>query len=342
MYIENPNKKISYSFRINPNTLEDLKTYAKATNSTVPEVINTLITEKLDGVTLTNDYLGNYNNHTITIPDITTIYDNTDTNTFFEKMDLQNPFLKGSKYMVIKTPNNLDVWDTTDNLVNQHGYTSHDYPRYLHEGIEVFLAPELITPDLLQREDNLLILQYCLLYIYFCITPNEKVEISLLTFKEAMRKVKESNNFELMDKLSNYHMEVEYIIQKLCNSIPKEFTPNKEIEEANIGKWVWETEQEMYYDYMIFLQDMLRDTANKINTGNIVGSMFKLSDDKPSNTPIFTSEEIITDILEENKELQGRVQELENKLQKFDNLFDNLKKIEEEGVSWEEVKKEYE
>ena len=88
MYIKNPNKKVSYSFRIKPETLEDLKLYATATNKTVPEIINQLITDKLDGVTLTNDYLNHYKEQLITIPDIQRIYDNTNTVETLETMDL--------------------------------------------------------------------------------------------------------------------------------------------------------------------------------------------------------------------------------------------------------------
>lgn len=328
MYIENPNKKVSYSFRINPNTLEDLKTYAKATNTTVPEVINTLITEKLDGVTLTNDYLDNYENYTITIPDITTIYDNTDTQIMFSAIDLLNPYLNGKKYIVMKTPNNLDVWDTTDNLVNQHGYTSHNYPDYLHEGIEVLLAPELITPELLQREDNLLILPYCLLYIYFGINHNQTLEISLLTFREAIDKVKESNNFELMDKLSKYDLKVRHLINQFVDNVPDKFNPKPEGIMAGVGKPAWSNEKEMYTDYTEYLQEMLQDTANEINTGNIVVTKFEDTKSKPAPSKmVVTNEDIITEILEENKELQDKVQELEGKLQRFDDILSNVEGI---------------
>lgn len=340
MYIENPNKKISYSFRINPQDLEDLKLYATATKSTVPEVINALITEKLDGVTLTNDYLKNYRNYTITIPDINTIYNNTDTQVMFTNIDLLNRFIEGNTYVVMATPNNLDVWDTTDNLVNQHGYTSHNYPEYLHEGIEVFLAPELITPDLLQREDNHLILPYCLLYIHFWINYDQTLGVSLLTFREAIDKVKESNNFELMDKLSQYDIEVRHLISQFVENIPETFTPEPNGIMAGVGKQAWSNEKEMYNDYTEYLQDMLRDTANKINTGNIVFTKFKDKESTPDITKtVVTNEEILTELLEENQELENKVQELEGKLEKYDNKFKSImdKITELENTSDNEV-----
>ena len=93
MYIKNPNKKVSYSFRIKPETLEDLKLYANATNNTVPEILNQLITDKLDGVTLTNDYLNHFQDQLITVPDLQTIYDNNDLVKMYEEIDLLNPNL---------------------------------------------------------------------------------------------------------------------------------------------------------------------------------------------------------------------------------------------------------
>ena len=325
MYIENPNKKVSYSFRINPQDLEDLKLYATATNSTVPEVINALITDKLDGVTLTNDYLDTYNNRYITIPDINTIYESTDSVIMLEKIDLLNPFFKGTKCFVMKTPNNLDVWDTTDNLVNQHGYTSHNYPEYLHEGIEVFLAPELITSEVLQQKDNNIKLPYCLLYIHFGITYNQELQISLLTFREAIDKVKESNNFELMDKLSSYDLEIRGLIYKFCNDIPDTYKPDPNGIMAGIGKQAWSNEKEMYNDYTALLQEMLQSKANEINTGNIVFTKFKDNESTPdTNKTVVTNEEIITELLEENQELQNKVQELEAKVERFDDILTGL------------------
>ena len=134
MYIKNPHKKVSYSFRINPDTLEDLKLYAEANKSSIPEILNILITDKLDGVTLTNDYLKDFKSRNITVPSLQDIYDNTNTVEMYEELDLLNPFLNGTTYEVKQIPNNLDIWDNTDNLLNNHGYTSHNYPKYIHEG----------------------------------------------------------------------------------------------------------------------------------------------------------------------------------------------------------------
>lgn len=353
MYLKNPNKKVSYSFRIDPNLLENLKLYSQATNKSVPEILNNLISDKLDGVTLTKTYLDNYNNEVITIPDLKTIYDNTDTLTFVNINDLKNPFTKGTKYTVLKTPNNLDVWDNTDDIIDHTGYVSPNYPIYLHEGIEIYLAPELITPEILEHKENYLILEYCLLFIHFGIKyVNSQNDITLLTFRETMDKIKESNDFELQKLVSGYRMTLLEIINDTIDSIPE--TPDKDGNYIGNGK-TWTDKKEMYRDYTIILGNKLQELANKINTGNIVCMDTQDNIIWDNGTVVFTSKNKtvlasnnMADILEENKQLQERVTELENRIKSFDDVIKGLeidkllKKFEElEETSWEEVKKEY-
>ena len=316
MYIKNPNKKVSYSFRINPNTLEDLKLYAKATNNTVPEIINQLITDKLDGVTLTNDYLKNYKEQLITVPDLQEIYDNTDTVETLETMDLQNPFLKGTVFKVERIPNNLDVWDSTDDIngFNQHGYTSYDYPHTLHEGIEFVLAPELLKPKHItsnKAKTMLLLNNTLLLPIWFKVNFNNTLNIELITFREAINKVKATNNFTLMEKLSELKVLTNEIISKVIKD-----TPENEI-------------------YNKLLQELSKLTG-VINTGNIIVNA--TPETKKHFVPTdeivtFTTDDQVTKLMEENKALQERVQELENKFKDMDTTIfkdinpENLKKL---------------
>ena len=308
--------------------MEDLKTYATATKTTVPEVINTLITEKLDGVTLTNDYLKEYKDILITIPDLQEIYDNTNTVESLKTMDLQNPFLNGTVFKVKQVPNNLDVWDTTDNLLNQHGYTSYDYPHTIHEGIEFVLAPALLNKDILKEEDitktQLFLTNTILLPIWFKVTPNNTVSIELITFRESIEKVKRANNFTLMDKITNF----------------------KTLTDQTITQVLYETpEKDIYLTLLVELAKL----GKVINTGNIFvnatpeGKVHFI----PDNEPVEFRTGQISKLREENQVLQDRVTELEDKLQTIDNIMNDLdidkilKKIEE-SVTWEEVKKEYE
>ena len=319
MYIKNPNKKVSYSFRIKPETLEDLKLYAQATNSTVPEILNQLITEKLDGVTLTNDYLDYFQNQLITIPDLQEIYDNTNTVETLEVMDLQSPFLNGTVFKVEKIPNNLDIWDTTDNLVNQHGYTSYDYPKTLHEGIELLLAPELLTEDLLkgnEMETQLLLTNTILLPIWFRVNFNNTLTIELITYREAIEKVKRTNNFNLMETLGAYKVTTDEIIQEVLST-----TPKKEI-------------------YSKLLQELSKLTK-VINTGNIIVNVTpegKIQFDKKP-VEVFTDDPI-TKIMEENKALQDRVNELETGIKEILDRIDNtLDEPNQQVKNWESKEK---
>ena len=337
MYIKNPNKKVSYSFRINPELLEDLKLYAKGSNSTVPEIINHLITEKLDGVTLTNDYLENFKRQLITIPSLTEIYENTNFVESLEVMDLLNPFLKGSTYEVKKIPNNLDIWDNTDNLVNNHGYTSHNFPKLLHEGIEVLLAPELITTDLLLNNDKtyrLMKLPFCLLYIHFGVTYNNDLEITLLTHRETVQKIKETNNFTLLDRVNLIKIETEEIIRNVSNNIPD--TPDENGNYYGKGTY-WSNKEEMYKDYTSILKQRLEEYAKEVNTGNIItdkaGAIERL-DDKPvtlENNEVIVTDKMVRELMEENQALQGKVNELESKFNKLTEIIEKLETIENDN-----------
>ena len=323
MYLKNPNPKVSYSFRINPELLDNLKLYAKATNQTVPKVITDLITEKLDGITLKNDYLDNYKTQTITIPDIQEIYDNTNTLEMLETMDLQNPFLEGDIFTVFQIPNNLDVWDNTDGIFNQHGYPSYNYPTTLHEGIEFVLAPELLRPEHITDDKvktQMLLENTLLLPIWFKININDTITIELITFREALEKVKQANNFTLMDKLSHFQVLTKDVISRVIAD-----TPDNEI-----------------YDT---LQKELYKLTKVINTGNIFLNIPKkefepLKDDKVG---IIASNNL-TDLIEENKILKERVQELETQKTKLEHRFDNIEEELEQiknNITWEDVMKEY-
>lgn len=315
MYIKNPNKKVSYSFRINPNTLDDLKTYSKATNNTVPEIINQLITDKLDGVTLTNDYLKHYKNQRITIPDLNEILDNTNTVETLEVMDLQTPYLKGTVFNIKQIPNNLDVWDTTDNLVNQHGYTSYDYPNTLHEGIEFVLAPELFKPKHMLEdkvETQFLLINTILLPIWFRVNFNNTLTIELITFREAINKVKQTNNFNLMDKLSHFKVLTDEVINEVFSSTP----------------------EDKLYDTLLKELGKLTDI---INTGNITPGN-KIKYDKQQVE--FSTDDKVSQILEENEALKQEVNDLQNKLNSFNNIMDKIDDLEERVKTWEEIKKQ--
>ena len=303
MYIKNPNKKVSYSFRIKPETLEDLKLYAKATNNTVPEIINQLITDKLDGVTLTNDYLNHFKSQKITIPDLKEIYDNTNTVETLEELDLQNPFIKGTVFKVKRVPNNLDIWDTTDNLLNQHGYTSYNYPKTIHEGIEFVLAPELLKPKHITSdrvETQLLLENSILLPIWFRVNHNNTLTIELITFREAIEKVRQANNFTLMDSLSHFKVLTDQVINEVIYETPEKQVYNKLLQE-------------------------LSKLTRVINTGNIIVNVTPEGKIQFDDTPVqFFTEDPNNKLREENQALQDKANKLETQVKEMETQVRDL------------------
>ena len=303
MYIKNPNKKVSYSFRIKPETLEDLKLYANATNNTVPEIINQLITDKLDGVTLTNDYLNHFKKQRIIIPDLQEIYDNTNTVETLEELDLQNPFIKGTVFNVEQIPNNLDIWDTTDNLLNQHGYTSYNYPKTIHEGIEFVLAPELLKPEHITSdrvETQLLLENSILLPIWFRVNHNNTLAIELITFREAIEKVRQANNFTLMDSLSHFKVLTDQVINEVIYETPEKQVYNKLLQE-------------------------LSKLTRVINTGNIIVNVTPEGKIQFDDTPVqFFTEDPNNKLREENQALQDKANKLETQVKEMETQVRDL------------------
>ena len=323
MYIKNPHKKVSYSFRIKPDTLEDLKLYAEANKSSIPEILNILITDKLDGVTLTNDYLKDFKSRNITVPSLQDIYDNTNTVEMYEELDLLNPFLNGTTYEVKQIPNNLDIWDNTDNLLNNHGYTSHNYPKYIHEGIEVVLAPELITTEILEKYNNTelqLILPFCLLFIHFKVNFDNDLTISLLTHREAVNKVKETNDFTLMEKINLFKIHTDEVIQKILNEVE---TPGQ-----------YSTEE-----ILILLQDKLQRLAMEVNTSNIICKDTKKTVDG-KEVGVLDDDNQVIDIVKENQDLKIRVLDLETKFLEINKILKRLEDFNAREQTWEDIAKD--
>ena len=115
MFMKNPHKKETYSFRIKPDLLENIKNYAKATHQTVPELLNNMIEDKIEGLHLTNDYLKEKIDTVsiIGLPPLVDIYNNGNYREFGLFFDNENRVL----YEIQRIPNNLDIWD--NNTINR-------------------------------------------------------------------------------------------------------------------------------------------------------------------------------------------------------------------------------
>ena len=210
MFIENPNKKESYSFRVKPELLENIKNYAKATQQTVPELLNDMIEEKTKGLHLTNDYLENplSFNGVIGLPPLIEIYNNG----YYKEFNLFTIENNRALYEIQRVPNNLDIW------TDKEGYKS-DKRGITHEGISFILAPELITqPEYLENPE---LLFCCFIPIYFKVSYNSirqsTIAVTNISFDNAFKKINKAPNIELLDEFTTFTNMVRDIILAYSN-----------------------------------------------------------------------------------------------------------------------------
>lgn len=252
MFIKNPNKKESYSFRVKPELLENIKNYAKATNQTVPEILNDLIEEKTKGLHLTNDYLPKeYNeNIIISIPPLEELRN--------ENLDLLNNNNSSNILEVKQISNNLDIWTDTE------GYKSSNRD-LKHEGIEFVLLPDLI----LQAGYHIVgvdgLLPYCLIPIYFRVTKSNKLIISNVHINTALNMIKKSQNLELLDIAKAYEYLVNDTIRKYTNLL-KNASFNESEGTYYAGGFTYINYEELLKDLWSKLLVELDDIKPDINT----------------------------------------------------------------------------
>lgn len=313
-FIEDPYKKVSYSFRIEERLLEDIKKYSNATNRKLPETFNYLLKKSLEGVNVNNSYLEDYEGLIINIPYMTweeQIYYAGDTiggtelifrrgNTNY--LDYSE---EGLTYEVKQIPNNLDIWINEKPIINigetqsknylGQGYYSKHYPNLIHEGISIVIAPELVLSEGFNICQTGII--NTLKFIYFAIDLDSNITVSNISYKESFRKLKESGNEETIYKFNSIY-----------NTIYKfgcEFM--KMYEE--------ETEPELESDDDFFkslLYSNLVKFANKYNDGNITSIEDKTKAQDISDLNL-TTLQLIEDVKESTSN-------------DYLNIIDNLKK----------------
>lgn len=327
MYIKNPNKKTSYSFRIKPELLENIKQYARATNQTVPEILNDLIEETVDGLHLTNDYLKSTMNSTniIGLPPLEDIYNNGNYKEFNLFFDNNNRVL----YEFKQLPNNLDIW------TDKEGYTSSNRG-VDHEGISFVLAPELITEPRYLRTPELLFC--CFVPIYFKISIRKKsVQVKNLSFNNALEKITLSPNMELLDKFTQYTKEVKDIIYKYYDIFIKKPVTTPDYE----------------HDIYMRLINDLKILSEEINTNvvNHLDGAIERQTKKAKNNILSTDNpyilwDEIDKLREENKLLRNENEEITEKINMVQKSLDDFKSIwndinnnEKRSKTWEELTK---
>ena len=329
MFIKNPNQKVSYSFRINPELLENLKAYAKATNRTLPETLNNLLENSITGVNVHNDYLRDWEGIIINIPlmyhetqeqygadgivtdNLITFHRGTSNYLDYEK--------EGLTYEVKQIPNNLDTWTDTE------GYSCTEFG-IAHKGTNFVIVPELIlNPDLQITERAI---TNCLKFLYFQMDIHGQIEVNNISYKDCFRRLKEAGNEEVLYKFRG----IDSTIYKFSLAFMNEFSKDPEA-------------YTRYDNYRVTLYEELVRFAKKYNDGTIVSleegltvevengkSPEELLKDKPKGL-VFTSDTVLTELLEENQTLQERVQYLETNLNRIINQID---KVENDKPNLEE------
>ena len=354
-YLDDPFKKVSYSFRIEERLLEDIKLYSKATGKKLPETFNDLLKESIEGVTVDNTYLNGFKRQLITIPNTIDMAIEEDTLSIMET-SLLNPDLEGLEYEVKQIPNNLDVWDNRKPIldmtrnppskINGKGYKSRDYPELLHEGIEFVLIPDLIKPKHIESpyisDGQTIALYNCLVPIYFTVELDNTLDIEVISMKDALSKIKDINNFELLDEVKALNK----LVQEIIDNVILNLDIREEAQETYYFKGSTYTYKPSFLaEVCYYLQNKLLETLGT-NSSNVIsnyGGGLERWESKQKESP--ESKEDVKDSPpdEIDKGFYNIIRDLklENERLKEDNnsLRDEFKKLKETVKSIEKTQK---
>jgi len=329
MYIKNPNKKESYSFRINPELLQKIKDYAKATDQTVPEILNDMIEDKVKDLHLTNDYLENKLsfNGVISLPPLNEIYDNGNYKEFNLFTERSNKVL----YEIQRVPNNLDIW--TDN----EGYKS-DKRGVNHEGLSFVLAPELINnPEYLQTPE---LLFCCLIPIYFKVNINQirksTISVTNVSFDKAFKMINHTKNLELLDDFTRFTNMVKDLIVNYSNR----FKNAKENPDGTFycKGYTYSDKHQLLLDLYSKLVIELSEYSINVNVNVLShydGTIKRLGTDKDNDNILVSDNPYL--LLEELKEKDETIKGLREEL---DEVKQNQKELKEMIKEYLEVSNE--
>ena len=302
MYLKDPNKKVSYSFRINPQLLEDLKLYAKAKDEKLPNVLNEILEDYIFNFNLKNDYLEHYGGMLINIPFgehyLSEGYDGnlkiSFDNGISDYLDFEE---EGLNYEVNKIPNNLDVWNDVG------GYTSRLYKEgIIHEGISLLIVPNLVLyPKLDFNYLTTDVIMNCLKYIYFVVNKDKTISVVGISYKECFRRLKQAGNNELLYKLKS----IDNLFYKFSIDFVREYGKSKD-----------SVDLDSMDNFRMALYKELVKFAKEYNDGNIVNL-----DENEINIDIAgdtndSALKLENDILKDRiRELEDKQEELEIKLE---------------------------
>lgn len=292
---ESNDKKINkkpYSFRCNEITLDGMNKYADLEGISLPQLLTNLMDDFLADKVLTNTYLPDHEGKYINIPS------NEGKDIFHE-------------YEIRYVPNNLDVWNS------KHGYISTAYrddaiKSVKHEGIDFLIIPETVHLSKLPDDEawggrrhyvDLEKIPSCLYCIYITTGINGTVDAELITWIEAINKLKAVGRHDLISYGNK--------IKKRLNSLHETYITERQ-----------------YYDDKEFIDSIyrrLRGIADKYNTGAILPASNSINnieytaivESLPDNYAL------VSKLMKENRELQGMANQLTA-------IKSKMKEIEEE------------
>ena len=302
-------KKVTYSFRVEENNLNKLKQISELNDMKLPKLMSQIIDEYLIGKVVYNNYLEDFEGMFIDLPDITKGrgYDDIRGDFFFSDLTFE--------YEIQAIPNNLDSWDSKWETYNSNS------PHYSHEGIEFLIVPEICEYENRQYYDLTKYL-YC---IYFTVPKNSSnVEIDYIPFVQAINRLKQSENYVLL----NHALNLKETLEERTNEV-----------EAQIFRLSQQGAE--FEDFEIIWTELNR-IAKKFNTGNIIpiGKSRKDIKDK-AKLQTMTNLERET-LLKENKEMKKQLKKMESILERLDKLEEQNKDFEFkllENVHEEKVEK---
>lgn len=317
-FLDDPFKKVAYSFRIEENLLNKVKLYAIATERKLPETFNYLIRESLKGCNLDNTYLNDFEGTLINITYITPAtsefgdiieFAYTRGNTNYLNLDNE-----GFLYEVKKIPNNLDVWH------NKGGYFSNS-ENLVHEGLSIVIVPEIVYNDYFKFDTPYL--NDCLKFIYFSINNLGELEIKNISYKEAFRRLKEVGNNEVLYKFKNIYQ----VISDFNSDFVYEFEKDPQPDIENYNEVLYShfvefanTYNDVNINSLDNMKPVLKVTDVKTDTKYISQErdLIKIIDDlkrelEEKDKAIKQYEEMTKDLEDRYKDINRRLEELESK-----------------------------
>ena len=300
-FLDDPFKKVAYSFRIEERLLENVKKFANATGRRLPETFNYLIRESLKDCNLDNTYLNDFEGIIINVTYISPAYSEFgDTIEYaFRRgstnyLNLDN---EGFLYEVKKIPNNLDVWH------DKGGYYSQS-EKLIHEGLSVLIVPEIVYND--HFKYNTSYIHDCLKFIYFSVDMMGNITVTNISYKEAFRRLKEAGNNEILYKYKNIH--------KAFWDFSEDFILEYNKDPEPLG-----------HDYDNILYTHLLEFANKYNDvsiNSLEGMKPPLNIDKIKiNTNYETPEKDLNNIIED---LQAQIDQKDKAIKQYEEMTRDL------------------